>query len=214
MNKVRKYWEEEANPSYAHLIDEKGRGLSETSLVLKLFEENFLNKIDFQSKTIVDYGLGGGWLGRYLFLNKQIGNYVGVDIAQRSIDTAKKILSRWSTRCRFYLTPVNFLQLQADIFISLACIQHFPSEAYLLGFLDNLNTSGVSRIVLQIRNGETCFNKAYDSEGDVGRACVTTPEFVSKCLSMYNLEFASNISYRSNYQYLIFKKVSEWTTKT
>jgi len=164
--------------------------------------------MEFKNKTVIDYGLGGGWLGRYLFRNKEIKKYIGIDVAKRSLEVAENVLNQWVNQCKFCLTPVQFKHLRADIFISLACIQHFPSKDYLLGFLDNVDTSDIPDVVLQIRNGETDFNGAYEAEGDVGRACRTTPEFVSKYLPGYSLEFASEANPKSGYQYLVFKKVS------
>lgn len=206
----KKYWNEIAGKGYAHLIPERGRDLKKDSDVLKVYTSQFLNDLEFKGKHLLEYGIGGGFLPLYLFENRRLNKYTGIDIAQRSLNVAKKTLDNYSDKCSFYLAPTDFSQFKADIFITLACIQHFPSEEYLDTFLKNLNNSKITDIVLQIRNNKnTLFNNAYYGKeiGNVGLACQTNPDYISNHLFKYRKKYESSVMEGSRYQYIIYKKV-------
>lgn len=210
LNRMRLYWEN-CGASYAHLTTDKGRGLEPGSQVRKLYEEVFLNKVDFQGKTVLDYGIGGGWLGKLLFETKDIYFYVGVDIAERSLATAMHTLQPFGDRCNFALTPVEFGLANPDIIVCLACIQHFPNEDYLLRFLENCERSGAKTLILQIRySNKNKFSDAYktDKTGDVGLACETSFDFISQKLPSYFVKFTSQVMEGSRYQYGIYERNS------
>jgi trans-aconitate methyltransferase len=199
--KVREYWET-CKANYAHL--KENRDLETAVKLRNLYKKVFMDHIDFKDKTMIDYGTGSGHVGKYLFDHYGLGKYIGIDIAHRSLKTANYYLKGYNAK--FKLAPQNFGDFKADIFISLACIQHFPSEKYLIEFLNNLNKSNIPILVLQIRHYKnTIFNNAYDRKDSLrGLACRTNYEYVNRVLTKYNLKRKSKKG-PSGYQYLIYE---------
>lgn len=196
---IKKFWEQ-CSQNYAHL--KSNWELKIGSRRLNHFYKSFLRFVNFKDKIILDYGCGAGYLGKILFDKYGLKKYIGIDIAERSLIKARQILEGYNTE--FHLTPKTFKNIEADIFISLACIQHFPDEEYLYNFLKNVNKSGISTLILQIRYGEeTVFNNAYKIKKDFGMACVTNEEYIDERLRRYKL---INVSGKgiSGYQYLIW----------
>jgi len=168
------------------------------------FNDMFFDHINFKGKVVVDYGCGGGQMGVYLHTYKEIKKYIGIDIAERSIEFSKRNLEEFEHE--LYVVPVDFGKLDADIFMTIACIQHFPSEKFLELFLKNINRSGIRIIILQFRQNDVMrFNDAYDieGEGDKGTACLTNETYISSRLTNYNLFRKSEIIKIS--QVLIYK---------
>lgn len=194
-NYIRDFWEH-CDSHMAHLDNEyiKDNPIS--------WVNNYLNKLDLSNKVVIDYGLGNGLLGTILFRLYNIKKYIGIDIAQRQLDVAKKNLK--GNNIEFHLSPLNFASLNADIFISQAVIQHFPNIEYLIDFLQNVNRSKCKDVVLHIRNGKTKFNTKLEKREDWRLACHTNSEFINKYLTNYNLISESSIS-KSKAQYLIYK---------
>lgn len=147
----------------------------------------------FRNKTVIDYGIGSGYLGWVLHQWK-IKKYIGLDIAERQIEAAKKYL-KGIPNCEFHLVPVELRQFKADIFVSHACIQHFPDQEYLDEFLDNLNKSGVHDILIQYRYGE----QTYFKQDKPRLACRTNSVYINKKLNNYQLKHISEIG-RADYQ--------------
>jgi SAM-dependent methyltransferase len=204
---TRKFWET-CGFKYAHLND-KGlnRVLRPGSRLEKFYTSEWLQYVDVKNKTLVDYGCGGGLVPRYLFENKSLGRAICLDIAERSLKIAAKTLRKFKDSTEFKLVPVELSQLNADILISLAVIQHFPSVEHLNQFLENANNSGVDQIVLQIRYGEeTKSNNAYlKPDGNKGFACATNSEYIANKLTNYKITREGEVSERSRYQYLIYE---------
>ena len=112
-------------------------------------------------KHVIDFGIGGGILGDLLLRSHNVSHYAGVDISNRSLHVALKRLkklriaktpvprSKWS----LHKAPLDFgaLTPHADIFISVAVIQHFPSRAHTEAFFANLERSAIATIFLQIK---------------------------------------------------------------
>jgi len=152
--------------------------------------------ISWRGRHILDYGIGGGFFGEFV-MKRGARFYTGVDISQKSLDTAAKTLSRY--RVKLVLTPVDFGHFKPDIVTSLAVIQHFPTVAYLIDFLRNLNSCGAIKLVLQIRSkpglkgqaiarNEQGFNASTCSV-DVQLALVTDLAFLAQYLTAYTLEW-------------------------
>jgi len=200
MKNVKDFWEK-CDETFAHL--EANEWLHNNDALTNSFKRH-LWKIDPTDKVIVDYGTGAGYFGRYLFKNHNISKYIGIDIAERSIKSAKEALA--GHNAEFKLTPVDFSKLNADIFASFAIIQHFPDVEYLNSFLKNLNDSGISEIILQIRyNKETKFSNKYDTIKDVRLSCVTNPSYLMDHLSNYECIHEGDVSDDNDYQYVYFK---------
>lgn len=196
IEQVEKFWDN-SDKNFSHLTI--------PNWLINRWEKYFLNKIDFNNKSVIDYGIGGGYLGKLLFDEYNLQKYVGIDISQRQLDHAKKYLK--NTNSYFYKTPIQFNKLNADIFISQAVIQHFPNEEYLVDFLKNINFSNCEFIMLQIRhNKETKFSENYKKISDVAFACQTNHEYIVNYLYNYKLDFSSEILKDNKYQFLIYKK--------
>merc|ERR1712157_712125 len=86
---AKNFWDSKASAKFQHLdreyVEARMSGW-----------QKFLKKFDWSGKKVLDYGIGGGYLGETLFKNHSIGAYVGVDISQNSIDTATKVLEPWA----------------------------------------------------------------------------------------------------------------------
>lgn len=176
--------------------------------LFKYWENNFVNKINFSNKSVLDYGIGGGYLGKYLFEKKELKSYVGVDISTRSLKKADTILKNYKNYklldCENFYNNFND---SIDILVCQACIQHFPNEKYLINFLNKINSLNPETIMLQIAfNKNVIFkNSDYIKKQDVVRACYCNKEYILKYLTNYTIEYSSNIA-ENNYQFLILKK--------
>lgn len=202
-DKPKKFWES-CDTTFAHITP--NRWLKSKENLVNSFSNKF-GPFDPSGKTIADYGIGAAHLGIYLMDNIDIKKYIGIDIAQRSLDAAAKNLSNYDqSKIQLMLTPVDFSKLNADIFCSFAVIQHFPSEEYLNEFLINLKNSGIPEIILQIRYSESnTFSQDYDTQDGAMMACRTNKEYITKVLKKYDCVKASNIDDRTKYQHLHFK---------
>jgi hypothetical protein len=200
MNKVKEYWET-SDDHMSHLSLEYIKGN------ITVWKNKFLNSIDFKDKVVIDYETGRGLLGEVLHKEYMIKKYIGIDVAEKQLNFAKEILK--DTNSEFYLTPINFKELGADIFITQAVIQHFVDEKYLIDFLNNINESNCDKLVLHIRHGEkTIFKNGYDNKdrNDIRINCYTNKEYIEKYLIKYKLIYQSGTS-KSKTQYLIYDKI-------
>jgi len=152
----------------------------------------------FNKSVVIDYGTGSGYLGLALQI-LDISKYIGIDIANRQLKVASKTLKDISAE--FYLAPVEFSEIKADVFISHACIQHFPDEAYIVSFLKNLNNSNIQHIFLQYRHSE----KPKFVENDPGQSCSVNSNFIKEHLD-YELVSLSEVG-RANYQFSYWRKL-------
>jgi len=202
MKKLRSFWEK-CDKTFAHITADKW--LVSVDNLLSSFAHNFTH-FNPTNKVIVDYGIGAGYLGMYLFNNFLIKKYIGIDIAQRSLDAASNNLSLFKDKTEFFLVPVDFSSLNADMFCSFAVIQHFPDQKYLDSFLTNLNNSKISELILQIRHCDrNKFSKKYRSQKDAQFACYTNNNYISSILLNYQIISVSDIDKISNYCTLHYK---------
>lgn len=150
IDKYKNFWET-CSPVFSHLsFDGHHHDSLEKNLYNKELREAF-GKFDFNDKKIVDFGCGGGLTSRFLFDNYKPRAYVGIDISDRSLAVAKERMSDHLDKCSFVPHDLNFKQHNADVFLCLACIQHFPSKNYIDNFFLNLNDSGIKDLILQYR---------------------------------------------------------------
>ena len=207
------FWDT-CDPVYAHLKNE-GRieGLSPKTLSLfghRLDDEEFHKwtaricaeyGIDdlsiFTGKHVLEYGIGSCLLGAILYERCQIARWTGIDISGRQLQAARERHATWP-QSQFFKSPTDFAAIAPDLFISHACIQHFPTEECLHEFLRNLNRSGAADLLLQTRYAEqTKFSSSTPSE-----ACVTNVEYLSQYLNAYELSHeGSPTSTVNRYQY-------------
>ena len=167
--------------------------------------DSIIEKLELKDKIVIDYGTGGGVFGKKL-LEKGIKKYIGYDIAERQIATAKKTLKDFKNK-EFHLVEDYPILSQADVFISLAVIQHFPNRKYYEKFFEILNESKIPVLYLQIRHDDLIFNnKKYYSNENVRYACHTNEKDLSERLTNYKIDYVSEIA-NNKYQHLIFKGV-------
>lgn len=197
IKQVKDFWEK-CDISFAHLTAD--RHLGGYDKLTKFWETRFLNDlskiIDLSTSVVIDYGTGAGYLGMYLNEKHNIKKYIGIDIAERSIAEAEKNLQKTDADYILLLAPVIFSDLEPDVFISQAVIQHFPTEEYLVDFLENVNMSGSKVVMLQIAEATAITknktaqikNNDYLHTNDVVRRCTTYPAFVSEKLTNYTLK--------------------------
>ena len=202
--KIKDFWNN-CNPVFSH--NEIKDYLGNEDKLCNFWENNFINKINFKNKRVLDYGIGGGYLGKYLLSKKDIKYYIGVDISERSLKKADLILQKYSKRYKL-LNCYSFygdFNEKVDIIVCQACIQHFYNERYLIDFLEKTNKLNSNTIMLQIAyNHETEFNNSeYNAMSNVRRACYCNKEFILKYLTNYNIDYHSKIA-KNNYQFLIF----------
>jgi 2-polyprenyl-3-methyl-5-hydroxy-6-metoxy-1,4-benzoquinol methylase len=199
------FWET-CDPVFSHI--EINDYLGDFNTLTKSWENNFIGKYDFNNKVVVDYGIGGGFLGQYLFSTKNIKKYIGFDISARQLAEASNNLNGLNVDLYNVDDKETFNDLSADIFISQAVIQHFPDEKYLINFLKNINDSNISEVMLQIRyNKKTMFRGDYSQKENVRLACQTNSDYILGYLTNYKLVSSKRLAGKSNYEFLFFEKV-------
>lgn len=205
MNSARKYWET-CRSNYAHLkmnwqMFPQTKRLREVRAII---QDNY----KLNNKTIVDYGCGAGWLGLYLFKHHGIEKYIGIDIADRSLHLTREKMEGYNIET--HRTHVDFNKLDADVFITMSCIQHFPDLKYLRLFLKNLDNSGIKLLILHIRFGRiTSSNGDYKELKNIGTSCLTNDEHVSENLSNYELLYATRGCKIAESQWLLYEMKNE-----
>ncbi len=204
MEKFKRFWEN-CDTTFAHITP--NRWLKSRDNLVKSFESHF-HTFDPNNKVVVDYGIGAAHLGVYLFENKKIKKYIGIDIAQRSLDAASANLSNFDkNKIELKLAPVDFSSLNADMFCSFAVIQHFPDRKYLDDFLINLKNSQIPELILQIRHSNVnTFSDDYLTQNEAMLACRTNKGYVTKMLQKYKCVHESNIDKKTGYHVLHYKK--------
>lgn len=205
MEKIQNFWEK-CDLTFAHINPNKW--LKSRDHLVNSFSVNF-DTFSPANKTVVDYGIGAGHLAIYLIENFSLKKYIGIDIAQRSLDAAIRNLSEYNNVDKdFLLVPVDFSTLDADMFCSFAVIQHFPDNQYLDSFLLNLNNSKIPELILQIRySPTTVFSNNYNTQEGVRLSCRTNSGYIKNILKNYKLIKETGVSFNTNYQTLYFDKI-------
>lgn len=204
---IKDFWEK-CDTTFAHItIDKHLKNYDELTNNWDKYFLVSLNKIfSLHNSTVIDYGIGGGYLGVYLFEKYKISKYVGIDISERQIKYAHKNLQKINLPYELILAPVDFSQIKADVFISQAVIQHFPDALYLYDFITNLNNSKIPIIMLQIRydkNTKFAIGQ-YNKIQDVVLRCYTNNEYIQSKLNNYYMIYNGPIL-KNKYQFLIYK---------
>lgn len=192
---VQNFWET-SDPNFSHLH----------TRLMDDPENNFMKFIDFANKTVLDYGCGSAILGKTLFDQKSINKYIGVDISKRSLEYSKNTLKDYEQTEFLHESEYYGSNPRCDIFISRACIQHFPGMEYLDKFLGKIKEIGPNTVMLQIRNNgsNTCNNKSYDLIENIVDRCYTTPEYILEKLGNdYNIWYKGQIMEVTKYQFII-----------
>ena len=191
--KMKNVWEN-IKPRSAHL------GISgEKEIMFARYKALITDKIKVNNKTIIDFGCGGGLLGLYLLQTYKPAEYIGYDLAERSLANAKINLINYENALLIELKEhrFNFALHNPDIIVCLACIIHFPTQLYLNNFLIECNQSKAKKLILEIRDAGsgTKFNKTpYANLDNVYKACFTEETYLSERLTNYNITDKSEIS--------------------
>lgn len=195
---AKDFWES-CDETFAHLKINKW--LENYEKITAYWETRFLTKLDLKGDSVIEYGIGGGYLGKYLLNNNKISNYIGIDIAERSLIETRQNLSAFADKISLYNSTVDFESLKADIFISQACIQHFPSIDYFIIFLEKVARCHFKKIMLQYRFSETTFHV----ENNPVLSLFTNAKFIKKYLTNYQTAYLSDIE-ENGYQFLILSR--------
>jgi len=197
---LRKFWNE-VDGSIPHL------GISSMLDNIERWRKYFLDKVNFKDRVVLDYGIGGGYMGMLLHAVYGIKKYVGVDISERQLGVAEKLLK--GTNSEFHLAPYSFKDAKPDIIISNAVIQHFVTESMLKEFMENVDESNCDYALLKIRYGkETKFSGKVDIKEDVVYGCYTNADHLEKYLVNYSALYASEWLFPNGYQFLIYKRLT------
>lgn len=191
---LEEHWET-CQLEYAHLTCSKNwrKNLQHVFGDHKNNIDTFIDKTgaSVEGMCVLDYGIGDGHLCTVLSNDYKIGKYVGVDIAQRTLDVARMNLADIDCKKEFKRIPTNFKNYNPDLITSFACIHHFPSKEYLDDFLLNVGNAKPSWVMFQIRNdgkGEQFFPE-YPS-----LACLTNPKDICSRLRAYKIVYKSSPS--------------------
>lgn len=168
------------------------------TFVIQLFEKYIGQYDDFNNKSITEYGVGGGYITNYILSNYKPSKYLCIDINDRCLEEVKKLGVDVSD------VPEEFKE--CDIFICVATIQHFPSEEYLIKFLNKLNHSKIKKLYLQIRDGNKRFNGNLENESSMYQSCVIDGKFITEHLTNYRLIRLSETLKLNNYKYLTYER--------
>lgn len=187
--------------------------LSDKKIMDHMFRhyENLVgSKVGLQGKTVVDFGCGDGLLGHYLFQKHGISRYVGYDISSVNIESAKKILQGTNSKLiESRLDPWDFKAELPDVFVSLACVIHFPGIEYLDHWLRSVNECGASDLVIEIQNpgkGTQFTEISCPGKWETRIICYTNEQRTERMLDNYLLtEKTDPLKNSKNCQVLWFK---------
>lgn len=207
MEKLKSFWET-CDTTFAHITIDKH--LKNYEDLTKGWDKYFLIHLNtikpLSNTTILDYGIGGGYLGIHMHKTYSIKKYIGVDISERQLKYAEHNLQKLNINYELLSTPVEFKNIPCDIFISQAVIQHFPDIIYLNNFLTNLNSSNIPFIMIQIRyNKNTLFTYGnYNSIKEVVHRCHTNNKYIESQLTKYTSIYTST-PLENGYQFLFYQ---------
>eukprot|EP00747_Dinoflagellata_sp_TGD_P086276 gnl/TRDRNA2_/TRDRNA2_163223_c0_seq9.p1 gnl/TRDRNA2_/TRDRNA2_163223_c0~~gnl/TRDRNA2_/TRDRNA2_163223_c0_seq9.p1 ORF type:complete len:287 (+),score=26.55 gnl/TRDRNA2_/TRDRNA2_163223_c0_seq9:153-1013(+) len=185
-SKAREWWNKKASSSFQHLDRD------DMERKKKADWNTFLPHFEWHGKKVLDYGIGGGYLGETLFEAHGISSYTGVDISDNAIEATRKTLAKWTGKVDLRLSPVQFSDIAPDILVSQQVIQHFPSVDYFESFLENVDNSRARQLMLHFRKSadeRTYATDAYSKgrQQDVTFALLTDSKFIQNRLKNYRL---------------------------
>lgn len=203
---IREAWEKRVSTTSAHIT--LNAWLVSFEKMKQDLRPNIGDKLKLAEKTVIEYGIGGGWIGKYLLEDCGIHKYIGYDIAPRCIAAANKTLVECG-KGHFELHLIDEIPDfdRADVFITRAVIQHFPNLEYFKRFFAKLDASGIGRLVIHFREGaKTEFQKVpYKTTKEIGLACRTTKRDIEAALPSYQC-YDSSVTDGVGQRYLYFKK--------
>lgn len=158
------------------------------------WKKAFLPLLNFDNKTVLDYGIGAAYFGYYLLKNFNIKHYYGLDIAERSLSKANNLLTKNNfTKFSLHNITENRTYKNIDIAVCQQVVQHFPNKEVLDHFLHFINTISPQQIMLQFqlclnKNNEYEFNNLrYQTISNVVRSCRVSEDYIFTKLHKYSL---------------------------
>mmetsp|Transcript_75869 Transcript_75869/g.217131 ORF Transcript_75869/g.217131 Transcript_75869/m.217131 type:complete len:284 (+) Transcript_75869:112-963(+) len=95
---AKKWWDTKATANFQHLDE------SFVKTQYAEWRETFLTRFVWQGKRVVDYGIGGGFLGKVLLEQFGIASYTGIDISEKALDMARSTLR---SSCRAAISRIH-----------------------------------------------------------------------------------------------------------
>lgn len=144
---LKRFWNE--TPARNAHLGQSG----ETEYLMERYAST-LDGIPLAGKTVLDFGHGGGLLGKFV-LEQGAERYVGYDVAERSNKVAAENLREFGDKVRLILLQDHrwdFSEHRPDVLVALAVMIHFPTKTYLDNFLATVEASGARRVILEIRD--------------------------------------------------------------
>jgi len=161
---LRSFWET-ADPTFSHISYNKWLGSED--LLKSKWQREWLHHYNgtLGGATVVEYGIGGGLLGKHLFEDYGIARYIGIDISDRQVANARQRLAGYNAR--FERVDALDAAIVSDetptLVVSQAVIQHFSSVSYFQAFARQLSLIKAPRLMLQTRLGNTRANQQLSS---------------------------------------------------
>lgn len=192
-------WESRVGARSVHL-DERFFNINDLNILHNQYDM-VLNNIDFNNKTVIDLGCGGGMFGNYLFRKeKGIKKYIGIDIARRCIDEARLNNICWDGKAEIdfiCMDPIDLMDLRkikANILVVLNVIRFLPDQEYVEKFMEMISGSNIKYLFFNFRLGEsnTFREKPYKTTNDIGQANRLKKEFILQYFEKYDIKKMSN----------------------
>lgn len=172
--------------------------------------DRWLSQINWEGKTVVDYGTGGGHGEVYLH-SKGATSFVCLDVSDRSITNAKDRITKhgFIDKCSFHRVDEYNHKFTGDAFVTHAVIQHFPDIEYTKRFFSELDKSGISELAIQFRYSTQVSFSLRDYSGPenaIKLACHLNLEFLLSNLPNYTLRYRSEVNPKNAYIYTVWEK--------
>lgn len=182
-------WENRVGEETAHLKE----GQTVTAARLNGMFKSGLQGINVKDKRILDYGCGGGFLGKFLFEEDYpIAQYLGMDITHRAMDATLRRLEEYKKAGKVEVTKINPTDIpdlslfKVDILTCFNVIQHFGDKEYFEYFFKKLNNSEIPVLIFNYRQGETVFqDHPYKTTHEINLACYTNFDDIQALLTNY-----------------------------
>jgi SAM-dependent methyltransferase len=188
------YWET-CGERFAHIKQGEWDSVVSSEDTLSKFEVHYGLKdaaTVVKGAVVIDYGIGNGRLAIPL-LEAGARKYVGIDIADRQLNKARQFLQSKGCKEGYELlkVPVRFADHKPDLFITQACMQHFPNQKFLNSWCENVDASGAAFLLMQYRYTEK--GKEFNRHSPIWACKVNCPH-LAKLLPSYRLEYVSEVA--------------------
>lgn len=157
LSAVAKLWQE-IDPSFAFLSN-VGSSEKMGKSLLQNWRNQFLDRVAWQNRVVIDVGAASGLLGEWVLRNGA-ARYVAIDVAPRALLASRQRLKaagyREHRQFELAQAPLRLRNLTAGIsaetsvLVSTKMIQHLPSVDAIESFLRDVRCAGAEHVVLQV----------------------------------------------------------------